>query len=48
MKKGGVPREALKMAHKWLTEHILVSDKHYFDFFSNPMQKSRGKKVVAK
>ena len=48
MKKGGVPREALKIAHKWLTEHILVSDKHYFNFFSNPIQKGRGKKSDAK
>jgi hemerythrin-like metal-binding protein len=48
MKKGGVPREAIKIAHTWLTEHIMVSDKHYFDFFSNPTQKSRGKKRVAK
>jgi len=48
MKKGGVPREALQIAHKWQMEHIMVSDRHYFDFFSNPMQKSRSKKVVAK
>ena len=48
MKKGGVPREALKIAHNWLTEHIMVSDKHYFDFFSNPVQKRRRKKGVAK
>ena len=48
MKKGGVPREALKIAHAWLKEHIMVSDKHYFDFFSNPVQKSRGKKSDAK
>lgn len=48
LKKERVPREALKIAHKWLTEHIMVSDKHYFDFFSNPIQKRRGKKSVAK
>lgn len=48
IKKEGVPREALKIAHTWLMEHIMVSDKHYFDFFSNPIQKSRGKKSVAK
>ncbi len=48
MRKGGVPSEALKIAHKWLAEHIMVSDKHYFDFFSNPIQKPRGKKSVAK
>lgn len=47
MKKGGVPREALKITHKWLTEHIMVSDKRYFDFFSHPIKKSRGKKNVA-
>ena len=45
-KKGGVPREALKMTHKWLTEHIMVSDRHYFTFFSNPAQKRRRKKAV--
>lgn len=48
MKKERVPREALKIAHTWLTEHIMVSDKHYFDFFSNPIQKRRGKKSVVK
>lgn len=48
MKKEGVPREALEIAHKWLTEHIMVSDKHYFDFFSNPSQKTRGKKKLTK
>ena len=48
MKKGGVPREALTLAHKWLTEHIMVSDRHYCEFFSNPAQKSRRKKVAGK
>ena|SRR5487761_1969701 len=48
MKKGGVPREAMKIAHGWLAEHIMISDKHYFDFFSNPTQKSRNKKSAAK
>lgn len=48
MKKGGVPREAIKIAHKWLTEHLTVSDRHYVDFFSNATHKSRSKKRGAK
>jgi hemerythrin-like metal-binding protein len=49
MRKAGVSREAIKVAHAWLTEHIMIGDKHYFDFFSNPIQhKSRDKKNVAK
>jgi len=45
--KGGVPREAIKITHKWLTEHIMVSDRHYLDFFSNTTRKSGGKKRAA-
>ncbi len=48
MKKGEAPREAIKIAHKWLTEHITVSDRHYLDFFSNAAHESRSKKKVAK
>jgi len=48
MKKGGVPREALQKAHKWQMEHIMVSDKHYFEFFSSPIHhKRRDKKGLA-
>ena len=43
MKKEGVPREAIKIAHKWLTKHVTVSDRHYLDFFSNATHKSRSK-----
>jgi hemerythrin len=43
LKKGGVPHEAIKIAHMWLREHIMVSDRHYLDFFSNPIHHaSRG------
>jgi len=34
-KKGGVSGEAVKIAHKWLTEHILRSDRDYAAFFAN-------------
>jgi hemerythrin len=44
MKKGGVPREAIKVAHKWLTEHLMVSDRHYLDFFSNATHVRRKRK----
>jgi len=40
-KKGGVSHEAIKLAHRWLTEHIMTSDRDYAAFFSNPMRKSR-------
>jgi len=48
MKKGEVPREAIKIAHKWLTEHLTVSDRHYVEFFANATQKSPRKKGAAK
>jgi len=48
MRKGGVPREAINLAHKWLTEHLTVSDRHYLEFFANRPQKRRRKKEVAK
>jgi len=32
-KKGGVSGVAMKIAHKWLTEHILTSDRDYAAFF---------------
>ncbi len=47
MKKGGVPREAINLAHKWLAEHITVSDRHYLEFFANSTQKRRRKKEAA-
>ena len=48
VKKGGVPREAIEIAHKWLTEHLTVSDRHYLEFFSSATHKSRPRKTVAK
>lgn len=47
MKKGGVPREAIKIAHQWLTEHIAESDRHYVEFFANATHKSRRTKKPA-
>jgi hemerythrin-like metal-binding protein len=47
MNKRGVPREAIKIAHDWLTGHIMESDRHYLDFFLNASHKRREKKRVA-
>jgi len=47
-RKGGVPREAINLAHKWLTEHLTVSDRHYLEFFANRAQKHHRKKEAAK
>ncbi len=47
LRKGGVSREALKIAHVWLKEHIMESDKHYFDYFSSPLQHSPARKKPA-
>jgi hemerythrin-like metal-binding protein len=33
-KKGSLSSEAIKIAHAWLREHIMVSDRHYVKFFS--------------
>lgn len=38
-RKGGVSREAMIIAHKWLTEHIMTSDRNYEAFFWNPAPK---------
>ena len=38
--KESVPREAIKVAQKWLRDHIMTSDRHYVDFFSNSAQTS--------
>jgi len=47
----GVSHEAIRIAHKWLTEHIMTCDRDYAAFFSNPAHKSgnmkqRGKKRI--
>lgn len=34
-RKGGVSLEAIRLAHKWLTEHIITSDRDYVAFFAN-------------
>ena len=39
-RKLGVSQEAIAIAHKWLTEHIMSMDRDYAAFFSNPMRKS--------
>jgi len=39
-RKTGVSQEAIAIAHKWLTEHIMSMDRDYAAFFSNPMRKS--------
>lgn len=38
--KAGVSHEAIRIAHKWLTEHIMTSDKGYAAFFQT--QRTRG------
>lgn len=43
-KKGGVSREAIMVTHKWLTDHIMVSDRHYLAFFMNATHINGGKK----
>jgi hemerythrin-like metal-binding protein len=43
-RKSGVSQEAIAIAHKWLTEHIMSMDQDYAAFFSNPMRKSRNMK----
>ncbi len=48
MKKGGVPREAIRIAHNWLTDHLMVRDRHYLEFFSNATQKNASKKRGSK
>lgn len=40
-KKAGVSSEAIRIAHKWLTAHIMSMDRDYAAFFSNPMHKNR-------
>jgi len=34
--EGSVPDQTIKVLQKWLREHILASDRHYADFFSDP------------
>jgi len=38
--KAGVSHEAIKIAHKRLTEHITTSDMDYARVFANPVHKS--------
>jgi len=47
-RKSGVSREAISVLHKWLTEHIMGSDRDYAAFFSNPAHQSGNMKRSAK
>ena len=47
-RKGGVSRDAINIAHKWLTEHIMTRDREYAAFFSHPAQKNGNLKQRAK
>lgn len=47
-RKGGVSLEAIRIAHKWLTEHIMTSDRDYVAFFANSAHKSGSVKQGAK
>jgi hemerythrin len=38
-RKAGVSQEAIAIAHKWLTEHIMSMDRDYAAFFASPMRK---------
>ena len=44
--KGGVSRDAIEIAHRWLTEHIATSDRDYAAFFLNPAHESGNTKSV--
>jgi len=46
--KQKISREAIKSAQRWMRDHILTSDKHYFDFFASAAHKSAVKKRAAK
>jgi hemerythrin-like metal-binding protein len=46
--KGGVSSEAIKTLQKWLKEHIMISDRHYVDFFASAAHKNAGKNQGAK
>jgi hemerythrin-like metal-binding protein len=43
---GGVSREAIKITHKWLKEHIMESDRHYLDFIERYSQEPRKKRIA--
>jgi hemerythrin len=36
--EGSVSDQTIKVAQKWLREHILKSDRHYAEFFSGPQR----------
>jgi hemerythrin len=44
--KGGVSREAIKIAHRWLQEHIMVTDRDYVHYFADATVKRRRKRGV--
>jgi len=43
--KGSVSRDTIKIAQKWLREHIESSDRHYADYFSGSVRAS-GKRSI--
>lgn len=46
-KKAGVSHAAVRMAHKWLTDHILVRDRDYAAFFTDAAGAGRGQRQAA-
>ncbi len=42
--EGGVSHQMIKIFQRWLHKHIMLSDRHYSDFFSSSAHKSVGKK----
>ncbi|MBE0614883.1 MAG: hemerythrin family protein [Burkholderiales bacterium] len=46
-KKAGVSSEAIRIAHKWLTAHIVSMDRDYAAYFANPMRKGKNMKQGA-
>jgi len=41
---GGVSHQMIRVFQRWLQKHIMVSDRHYADFFSSSAHKNLGKK----
>ena len=42
--KEKVSRETIRNMQKWLRDHILTSDRHYYDFFASAAHKNAPKK----
>ncbi len=43
-KKAGVSHEAISIARKWLSEHIMSMDMDYAAFFANPIRRQQAKR----